>query len=115
MERDSIGRFVEGHHNLNIGRTWFKGGHKIRNTGKTYYKMGHPPTFFKHLEETKKRIALSMTGKFKGKKHTEQSRKNMSLGKIGKPSPFKGLKNRYSEKTLEKIRNARLKQDLLRR
>ncbi len=48
-----------------------------------------------------------------GKKMSEESRKKMSVAKLGKPgsskgkpSPYRGTTNRYTEETLEKMRNS---------
>jgi group I intron endonuclease len=68
-------------------------------------------------EETRKKIGLanskSLKGNIpwmKGKHHSSESKRKMSLalkGRIsnnkGKPSPFKGIKGRYSQETLYKM------------
>jgi group I intron endonuclease len=67
-----------------------------------------------HSEESKNKISLKLTGKYKGtnsphygKHHSEKTKKKLSLLKLGKPSPNKGKKLSKEQKI--KIKNSLLK------
>lgn len=93
-------------------RMWIKDLRDGRRAGENNSRWGVIPT-----KETREKISetLRRNGSLKGeknpnfgKKFSVEHRENLSKSHKGKPSPFKGMKNRYSQETLDRL-SARFK------